>query len=277
MTLNLKMLPNRLMNQFSEVFHRCCASIGKAPPSGLKHLARERFVANKGNSRLFHFRPSSRGDRGVVRQVLRNLDYDIERWQHGRALRDYYINIKSTQRPLIIDAGANIGAASVYYKMLYPEAKVIAIEPERHNVQLLRLNTHDLEVEVLEAALTDRPRKIYLQDVGHSDWGFQVGDTGSYTVQSVTMQDILSHQGDRATPLIAKLDVEGSEAQIFSGNSDWIALFPLIVIELHDWMLPGKSVSRSFYRHILELDFDIVTRGENTFCFNNKILRSFYH
>src|SRR5688572_25526614 len=37
----------------------------------------------------------------------------------------------------VIDAGANIGASTVYLAHLFPESKIIAIEPERENFRLL--------------------------------------------------------------------------------------------------------------------------------------------
>ena len=34
------------------------------------------------------------------------------------------------KRPLIVDAGANIGASAAFFAMTYPTAKIVAIEPE---------------------------------------------------------------------------------------------------------------------------------------------------
>src|SRR5262245_38081103 len=41
---------------------------------------------------------------------------------------------------LIIDAGANAGYASVVFLNKYPDARVIAIEPESSNVEMIRKN-----------------------------------------------------------------------------------------------------------------------------------------
>jgi hypothetical protein len=49
---------------------------------------------------------------------------------------------------------------------------------------------------------------------------------------------------------------------------------PIVIVELHDWMLPGQAVARNFLRAISVLDFDFVHVGENVFCFNNELLRA---
>jgi len=55
-------------------------------------------------------------------------------------------------------------------------------------------------------------------------------------------------------------------------STGWLVKFPVIIIELHDWLFPGKANSRNFFRAISDLNFDFVYRGENIFCFNNTLL-----
>lgn len=39
---------------------------------------------------------------------------------------------------VIVDAGANIGLASLFFANKYADAKIIAIEPEEHNFKILK-------------------------------------------------------------------------------------------------------------------------------------------
>ncbi len=58
--------------------------------------------------------------------------------------------------PLILDCGANIGLATIYWKHLFPEARVLAFEPDSSGAQVLRTNLSFLNisgVEVIEAAV----------------------------------------------------------------------------------------------------------------------------
>jgi FkbM family methyltransferase len=223
----------------------------------------------------FSYRYNSEGDCGVIEQVFYNQDYRIEKWPQGRALMHLYESQSKRNKLLIIDAGSNIGAASIYFSVVYPASKIIAIEPERNNCALARLNCVDRDIELLEGAIGASPGTLYLQDPGLSDWGFRVGSEGEYQVKVTTVVDIVSDNSS-LVPLICKVDIEGSEADLFGGNCDWIRKFQLIILETHDWMLPGKGNSRSFYQQISGQDFDILQNGENTFCFNNRLLKDWY-
>jgi hypothetical protein len=41
--------------------------------------------------------------------------------------------------------------------------------------------------------------------------------------------------------------------------------FPLIIVELHDWMLPGAASSWNFLRSIADRGRDVVFIGENVY------------
>jgi FkbM family methyltransferase len=180
------------------------------------------------------------------------------------------------KRPqLIIDAGANIGASCVYFSATYPRAQVVAIEPEKNNCKLLRLNCQDPRVEIREAALGSKPGKLFLQDPGFSSWAFRVGEQGAYPVDVITVDQLLKQYHDHA-PFILKIDIEGGEEALFDTECPWLDLFPLVVIELHDWMLPGSGSSNNFLRRLGAYNFDILQRGENMFCFNNALLGPYY-
>ena len=71
------------------------------------------------------------------------------------------------------------------------------------------------------------------------------------------------------TPFIIKIDIEGFEKNLFLENTDWIDKFALLIIELHDWMLPGAANSSSFLNAIAHLNRDFIYRGENIFSIRN--------
>jgi FkbM family methyltransferase len=234
-------------------------------------------LATNTGPRHFYYRPESNSDKGVIQQIFINQEYDCGYFKPAINLMNYQAaQLKNNKQPLILDLGANIGATALYFSVEYPDSKIVAVEPEKHNVELLKLNCKNLNAVVLEGAIASRPGKLFLQDPGMGDWGFRVGASGEYQVDLFTVDAILELVGrDNMAPLICKIDIEGAEKDLFSGNFGWMDLFPMIVIELHDWMLPGQGNSRNFLKALAAYDFDFMFRGENVFCFNNRLLKDF--
>jgi FkbM family methyltransferase len=146
------------------------------------------------------------------------------------------------QPRLILDLGANVGYASVYFALRHPTARVIAVEPEPSNVALLRRNVAALPgVDVVEGAAWQRPGRVSLHDPGKGQWGMRVqaeaaGETGN--VRAVTITELLKRTNADWVDL-AKIDIEGSERELFSENTGWLERVGALVLELHDRFRPG--------------------------------------
>jgi hypothetical protein len=69
--------------------------------------------------------------------TLRPNTSDMDVFQQIFVNEEYEFSL-DTDPAVIIDAGANIGLASIYYSIKYPKAKIIAIEPELSNYELLK-------------------------------------------------------------------------------------------------------------------------------------------
>lgn len=228
------------------------------------------------DSRKFYMRPGT-SDEGVFEQVLKNSEYNFHRLHHGAELMQLYDRIALSKAPLIVDAGANIGASPLYFALSFPKASVVAIEPERDNFELLAANSEGLRIECVRGALASKFGSIDLVDPGEGSWGFRVstvgaGKTINQTVPCVTINDIYDKHTPECAPFIVKIDIEGGEHELFSANTEWVAKTPLIIIELHDWLLRGQAKSRSFLRCISGYDRDFVSVGEIIFSIDNALL-----
>jgi FkbM family methyltransferase len=166
------------------------------------------------------------------------------------------------KQPLILDAGANIGASCLYFSCIYPGSFVVAIEPERNNCSLLKRNCENRPIRVIEGAIGAEPGTLFVRDPGLSDWGFRVCESGNYQVAVFTPNEILAEYYETEfVPPLFKIDIEGSEELLFSGNLQWLDKFAMIVIELHDWMLPGRRSSRSFLQAVAIREFDFLLQA----------------
>jgi FkbM family methyltransferase len=229
-----------------------------------------------GSWRVHH--RDSEADLGVLQQIFVEQSYAIGRLERWPGLREYAGVLPSGARPLIIDCGANIGVSSMYFSILYPEARVVALEPERENFELLCENVAPFpRVRPLRKAIASQPGTLSLSDPGAGSWGYRTLPDGEgrilEEVQASSVEEILAEEPD-TVPFLLKVDIEGAEDELFSRAGETYARFPLVIIELHDWMLPGRQTSRSFLRWHLSQQRDFVHHGENAFSLDCALIAS---
>ena len=142
---------------------------------------------------------------------------------------------------LIFDIGANVGYTSIYFARKYPEARILAVEPEASNVRLLRENTAAYpNITVIEAGIWYRSAHLALVDAKAKTSDFQLHETepGAGAIQAVTVPELLERAGaDRVD--IVKIDIEGGEKELFSHNTEWLDKAGTLIVELHDRFKPG--------------------------------------
>ena len=205
-----------------------------------------------------YFRPAD-SDLQTFWQTLGAREYDLRQFpQHATVAQAYDRAVERGRTPVIIDAGANIGAASVWFSTAFPAAKIFAVEPDPANAHLCRLNTKGRNVEVIEAAIGARPGSVSLVPADAS-WGTQTVRGGDVPI--VTMASLLE-RAPNADFLIAKIDIEGFESDLFAEETGWLDQVTAVIIEPHDWMLPGQGSSRAF-RAAIGPEFDMLLSGEN--------------
>jgi FkbM family methyltransferase len=206
---------------------------------------------------------SHTSDASVVRQVFAAKDYDMHRFAHFDAVERVYNTIlESGRTPLIIDAGANIGASTVWFARQYPKAQVVAVEPEPANAAICRENIRELpNARLVEAAIGGAPGHVALSNSAES-WAFQTKREETGGVDVVTISDLLA-AAPNSQAFIIKIDIEGFEADVFSANLGWLDQAEVVIVEPHDWMLPGQGTSRTMQAAMAARPFEMLLSGEN--------------
>ena len=227
-------------------------------------------------TRDFWYRPNS-SDVPTLQQIFVRNDYNLEHLARYAELKAHYER-KSAQgkHALIVDGGANIGAASVAFSLGWPGSRITAIEPDQDNFELLTNNTSGLSVTCIQGALAASPGKAKVVDTGLGEWAYQTrrvtdAATEGDAVPYVTVNEIYRNNAKDCFPFIVKIDIEGAEADVFSANTDWVAVTPLIIVEPHDWLMPKGGTSRSFLRCIADQDRDFLIMGENICSISNQL------
>jgi FkbM family methyltransferase len=159
----------------------------------------------------------------------------------------YYFETENPQ-PVIIDAGAHIGLATLYFKKNYPGAVITAIEPQLANFKLLEKNIWDNDlsnVETHQVALSDKMGTAkFFQDVSDDKWYSTASFTprawnGQQSSQEVTvptqpLSDFITGPID-----LLKMDIEGAEVHVLHAAVNKLHLVKYMMVEYHP--TPGND------------------------------------
>lgn len=210
-------------------------------------------------------------DKDVFFQIFLIREYDFSGSAQFERLKADYDEARSRgEKPLIIDAGANIGLAARWFANIFPEVRIYALEPDEGNYAMLCANTKGFpNIVALRAALWDKSAAklaITNQAVPASFYSVtETGGAGESGIPAHTVPDIM-RMADTRHLLLAKIDIEGGESALFRSNTAWLGDTDAVAIELHDWLLPGTGSSRNFIAALAQYPFEILWRHGTMFC-----------
>ncbi|MBV1693294.1 MAG: FkbM family methyltransferase [Hyphomicrobiales bacterium] len=207
-------------------------------------------------------------DRAVLDQIFFSEEFNFSTApQFAWIRRAYDATLAAGEVPLVIDCGANNGLTLLYYAHHLPKARIVGIEPDRDNVEIARRNTaHNPLIEVIEAAVHDRPGTLEIANPGAEKFAFitreaAAGAAGPATVTAVTIEEMLQRYRARRA-LIVKVDIEGAEHALFRSNLGWLDRTDLLTVETHDWLFPGEGTSSTLFSAIAGRRFEVIHKGE---------------
>jgi len=166
-------------------------------------------------------------------------------YHHARAFYDTYKEIfeeniyqfySTSESPIIIDCGANMGLSVLYFAEKYPNSRIIAFEPEDEIYQVLKRNakTFDLKnVEIHNKAVWDSETVLNF----FTDKGMGGSVTNVYTnqnpskVSTVKLSDYLNTSID-----LLKIDIEGAEYKVLKSCDAQLKNVNNIFVEYHSFV-----------------------------------------
>jgi len=156
--------------------------------------------------------------------------------------------------PVIIDCGANIGISVIYFKRLYPEAKIIAFEPDPVLFKMLSQNILNFSFENIdlrqEAVWANNSGVNFLTEGGHSGCITEHGDQEKVIpVASCRLKELLESFN---TIDFLKVDIEGAEHDVLFDCGESLERCNCIFIEYH-----SRKKQKQNLHNILKLFFDL--------------------
>ena len=144
----------------------------------------------------------------------------------------------SNNQPVIYDCGANIGVSCLYFKSLYPDARIIALEADPEIAKILQNNISKnnlSNVEVINKAVWTKNSTIEF-GVESSDAGSIYLDSNKISVNSLRLKDMIQKE-DKIDML--KIDIEGAENVVIPDCKEVLDKVENLFLEYHSWK--GKN------------------------------------
>ncbi|MGZ8556821.1 MAG: FkbM family methyltransferase [Chitinophagaceae bacterium] len=208
--------------------------------------------------KIHFFLRSNTTDPGIFGQVFIAKQYEIP----------YFFEPKT-----IIDAGANIGLSALYFADRFPDASIIALEPDKDNFEIALQNTkNNSHIKMLKKGIWNKNTFLEIIDSNTKKDSFMVKESVNQTssgIEAISIETILQQEGWQVIDIL-KIDIEGAEKELFSGNYEkWLPLTKVIFVEIHDNM--KKGCSKSVFKAISRYNFSFTMKHENLVFINEDL------
>ena len=159
-------------------------------------------------------------------------------WREIFVWGNYFFESR-TERPIIIDAGSNIGMSVLFFKFLYPEAHITCFEPDPDSFEMLKRNiaiNHFSDVSAHNVALSDNDEPLTLYrstsrgGAGHTTKTYLRLEDKPIATQVISkkLSTFIKTNVD-----FLKIDVEGAEYQVLRDLKTKLSLVDRLAVEIH--------------------------------------------
>jgi FkbM family methyltransferase len=149
----------------------------------------------------------------------------------------YKFEPSATKPITIIDCGANIGLASIYFAQRFPQASIKAYEADPNIYVSMKANFDSFEytkVEAINAAVSNKNGEIFFHlEGGHSGMIADSAAQNSVAVPCVRLKDVLDQYDDIT---FLKIDIEGHESEVLPDIAEELKKVQFLFLEYHSFV-----------------------------------------
>lgn len=149
--------------------------------------------------------------------------------------------------PFIIDGGANIGLATIYFKQLYPHARIVAFEPDPKIFKVLQQNIASFQLKditLVNKALSDKESFVNFYSEGADGGRINLAGDGENIIHVPTMS--LREYLDKGTVDFLKLDIEGAEIDVMQDIKGHLSDVKRLFVEYHSFIDAPQRLNEIF-------------------------------
>jgi len=141
------------------------------------------------------------------------------------------------KQPFIIDCGSNVGVSILYYARQYPNAKIIAFEPDKNIFPVLKKNVEQIgnaNITLINKGVWNTEGKMVFLQEGAD--GGQVVDNNSNvsaTAKTIEIETTILKNYLEGDIDFLKIDIEGAEVVVIEDCGNLLKRAQQVFIEFH--------------------------------------------
>jgi FkbM family methyltransferase len=184
------------------------------------------------------------GTTNILGNALKFVDSASFCFIYDEVFKKEIYNFKTkNKKPYIIDAGANIGLSTLYFKKLYPSAEIVAFEPDLNVFKILKFNMESFGLEfvsIINKALWNNVTKLKFLREGADGGRIAIaGDDNLVELTTIRLQEFLYRKVD-----LLKIDIEGAEITVLEDCKDLLGNVDRIFVEYHSFSKTPQSLDK---------------------------------
>lgn len=216
-------------------------------PEILQFYRRKKSVKQHGK-----FEDLKNVDRFVEKKInLKNTEFTVPDsasflFMHDEIFEKGIYKFKTLNKtPYIIDGGANIGLSVMYFKEIYPDAQIVAFEPDPYIYNVLNENIGNLKfdgVKCVNKGLWDEETDLtFLTEGADAGTMYYSNDDNSDHLIKVKTTSLAPYLNKRVDFL--KLDIEGAEFTVLKDVESKLDVVQNIFVEYHSFVDKEQDLS----------------------------------
>lgn len=237
-------------------------------PRFVNLVSKKVFIYDKINKKIFLQKIRNKYDLLTIYEIFSEEQYNLKKFRFWDEVYKSYLKIiDNKKKPLLIDCGSNIGSSTEYFNRIFKILFSVMIEPNSESSEFSYENLYNKNHIILNKAISSQKKTVMIDQSHEDNRASKITNFSGKKIDTVMISEIISKYKD-TIPFVIKIDIEGYEEDLFRSNVDWVKNFHIIIIEIHDWMMPFEATSNNFfkaiYENILKDDKrDFIISGEN--------------
>ncbi len=224
-------------------------------------------IYDKKNKVFFNQHVRNEYDIITVNEIFAEESYNLTKLLLWSKINKKFKKLSNENKiPLLLDCGSNISSSTEYFCRIFKGIFPIMVEPNIESSSFGRKNLNIADYLQIDLPLSSEKKVVRFDNSNKDNRAAKISTTIGTETNTILINDILNDHKNK-TPFIIKIDIEGYEEDLMKKNLEWLESFEIIIIEIHDWMIPGKAVSFNLFNAVNNLNKkrDVIISGENIF------------